>query len=80
MAKTKELKLKELRALSVEDAKEKLASLQQLLAKERATLASGVRPENPGRIRSTRKAIARLFTILTEKSKKAKMGEMKRNE
>ncbi len=70
MAKTKEFKLKELRALSLEDSKEKLATLQAQLAKERATLASGVRPENPGKIGSIRKTIARLLTIITEKSKK----------
>ena len=72
MAKTKELKLKELRALPVEEAKEKLAALQQQLAKERATLASGVRPENPGKIRSIRKAIARLHTIITERIRAGK--------
>jgi len=72
MAKTKELKLKELRALPVEEAKEKLAALQQQLAKERATLASGVRPENPGKIRSIRKAIARLHTIITERIRTGK--------
>ncbi len=75
MAKTKEFKVKELRALSVEDAREKLLDLQQKLAKERATLASGVRPENPGKIRSMRKAIARLLTIITEKTKKIEKGK-----
>jgi len=70
MAKGKELKLKELHALTVEEAKEKLAILQAQLAKERATLASGVRPENPGKIGSIRKTIARLFTIITQKTKK----------
>lgn len=69
MAKAKEMKIKELRALSLEEAKEKLAELRQALAKERATLASGVRPENPGKIRSIRKAIARLLTVIGEKNK-----------
>lgn len=70
MVKTKEFKLKELRALSLEDAKEKLSTLQAQLAKERATLASGVRPENPGKIGSIRKTIARLLTIIGEKTQK----------
>lgn len=77
MAKTKELKVKELRALPLEEARDKLAELQRALAKERASLASGVRPENPGKIRSIRKAIARLLTIITEKTKKNGGNEKK---
>lgn len=69
MAKTKEFKVKELRGMSLEDSVDKLSELQGVLAKERATLASGVRPENPGKIRSVRKTIARLHTLINEKTK-----------
>lgn len=75
MAKTKELKLKELRGLPVEEMRDKLAQLSQDLAKERATLASGVRPENPGKIGALRKTIARLHTLITEKTNKKKSEE-----
>jgi large subunit ribosomal protein L29 len=49
---------------------ERLQQLQQLrneLAREKAAISSGTRPENAGRIRERRKTIARILTIMAEK-------------
>ncbi len=58
---------KELRALSKEELEEKLISLRAILAKERAAIASGTRPEKPATINNTKKSIARILTILKER-------------
>ena len=59
--------LNELRDIPQEELNERLISLRTKLAKERATIASGTRPENPGNIRKLRKDIARILTIISEK-------------
>ena len=64
------MKASEIREMSATETGEKLAQLRKDLAKERATIASGTRPENPGKIRAMRKDIARMLTILNEKEKK----------
>lgn len=46
--------------------------MQQLkteLSRENAAVSSGTKPENPGRIKHTRRAIARILTIQNEKKK-----------
>jgi len=53
--------------MSPQEREEKLQQLRNELAKERAAIASGTRPENPGRIREIRKTIARILTIQNEK-------------
>jgi len=63
------VKAKEVRDLGPDEAREKLAALRKELAKQRAVIASGTRPENPGKVRSIRKDIARILTILNEKEK-----------
>ncbi len=55
--------------MGADEAREKLAALRKELAKQRAVIASGTRPENPGKVRSIRKDIARILTILNEKEK-----------
>ena len=64
------MKASEIREMSATETGEKLAQLRKDLAKERATIASGTRPENPGKIRAMRKDIARMLTILNEKERK----------
>ncbi|MCD6522844.1 MAG: 50S ribosomal protein L29 [Candidatus Diapherotrites archaeon] len=61
------LKPKQIREMSPQEREEKLQQLRNELAKERAAIASGTRPENPGRIREIRKTIARILTIQNEK-------------
>jgi large subunit ribosomal protein L29 len=60
-------KTAEIRELAAAEIKEKAAALRRDLAKEKAVIASGTRPENPGKIRSIRRDIARMLTILKEK-------------
>ena len=61
------LKRKELRELEEKELKEKLESLQQELRTERAKMATGGVPDNPGKMREVKKTIARLNTIAGER-------------
>ncbi len=61
------VKAKDLVGLEKEDLTAKIVELKQDLAKERATIASGTKSENPGKIRKIRRDIARVFTILKTK-------------
>lgn len=60
------LNSKEIRALSLEEQSAKLAELKKNLSKEKGLVASGTRPENPGKIRDSRKTVARILTIQRE--------------
>jgi large subunit ribosomal protein L29 len=64
------MKLGEMRSMALSDAMEQLAQLRAELAKERAVVAGGTRPENPGKIRQLRKTIARMLTIMRERELK----------
>lgn len=59
----------EVRGLSNEEAIEKLAKLRRELAKERAIIESGTRPEKPSKIRNIKRDIARILTTLNERRK-----------
>ncbi|MCD6434401.1 MAG: 50S ribosomal protein L29 [Candidatus Diapherotrites archaeon] len=61
------LKNKELREMSTEELENYLNEARAELKKEKAQIASGTRPENPGRIRTLRRYIARILTILNER-------------
>lgn len=65
------MKARELKELSEEQLKSKLAELNLNLFNHRFTAKTG-HLENPSVIRQTRKDIARIKTILTEKVKAAK--------
>lgn len=58
----------ELRAMTLEELKEKEKELRKELFNLRFRLATG-EIENPMRIRAVRKDIARVLTIMTEKMK-----------
>jgi large subunit ribosomal protein L29 len=73
-------KTAEIRELTVAEIKEKAAGLRRDLAKEKAVIASGTRPENPGKIRSIRRDIARMLTILKEKETVKEKTSGKRKE
>ncbi len=64
------MKLSEMRSTSLQDLKEQVIQLRSELAKERAVIAGGTRPENPGRIRNLRKTIAKLLTVANERERK----------
>src|SRR3989338_5229450 len=80
------MKPKELREMGEESLEEKLLELRTGLSKERGTISSGTKPENPGKIKQMRRDIARILTILNEnqsmktekKQEKKEMPEKKK--
>ncbi|MFW6448925.1 MAG: 50S ribosomal protein L29 [Halobacteriota archaeon] len=56
----------EIRDMTPAERAAELADLETELLNERAVIAAGGAPENPGRIRELRRAIARLKTIQRE--------------
>jgi len=64
------LKSDEIRDMSLEEMEAKLEELSSELARVRGMAATGGSLENPGRIRELRRTIARLKTIMKEKSKR----------
>ena len=77
----KVMRYKDIKGMSSAELDEKILANKQALAKERATIASGVRSENPGKIRKLRREIAKMLTALNEKNKavKEKKEEKKKN-
>ena len=69
------LKQKELMSMTVNELTGKAVELKQDLAKERATIASGTRAENPGKVRKIRRDIARIFTAITAKKREELKGK-----
>jgi len=65
------LKPKEIRALSPDEKVEKLRELKEELLHERGVASMGGAPMSPGRIRSIRKTIARINTIINEEKRKS---------
>ncbi len=65
------MKTSELRALTVDELKNKENDLRKELFNLRFQKATG-EIENPMRIRAVRKDIARILTIITEKTKSGK--------
>ena len=63
------LRASEIREMTAEELEDKLSQLQKDLMKVRGVLASGGIPENVGRIRETRRTIARINTLKNEKAK-----------
>lgn len=52
--------------MSPKEIEKKLQEIRAELSKEMAAVASGTRPENPGRIKELRRTIARILTIKKE--------------
>jgi len=67
------VKLNEIRGLGSEELNAKIIDLKAVLAKERASVASGTRAENPGKIKKIRREVARMFTVITERAKGIKV-------
>jgi ribosomal protein L29 len=65
------MKFKELKSMPKAELKDKLAQLKLELTKERAQIATGTVPKNPGKVKVTRKTIARIETLLAVEDKKA---------
>lgn len=60
------LKASEVRTLSKEDRKSKLAEIELELMKERGVQAMGGSTPSPGKIRTLRRERARILTIIRE--------------
>jgi large subunit ribosomal protein L29 len=63
------LKVKEIREMSVQQIDEKIVQLRTDYAKMMSQKRSGGAPENSGKMRTIRKAIARLMTIKSQKER-----------
>ena len=58
---------KEINNLSVADLKNKLVEIKKQLMKHNAQIAIGIVPKSPGLVKETKKAIAKIKTILHQK-------------
>ncbi|MDD4280617.1 MAG: 50S ribosomal protein L29 [Candidatus Methanofastidiosa archaeon] len=63
------LRVGDIKDLGYEDMVAKRDELRFELAREKALLATGSAPDNPGRIRELKRTIARINTILVQKEK-----------
>ena len=61
------LRSEEIRDMSINEMEEKIKELKNELFRERAIIASGGVPENPGRIKEIKRTIARILTIKRER-------------
>lgn len=64
------IRIRELRNMSQKDLNEKLADIRKEVMSERAKIATGGLPDNPGKLAEMRKVIARIKTITVEKGYK----------
>jgi len=62
------LRMKELRALSDEELRRRVADAENDLLRERGVAAMGGAPPSPGRMRALRTNVARALTVLSERS------------
>jgi len=62
------LRMRELRALTDEELRRKIADTENDLLRERGIAAMGGAPPSPGRMRALRTNVARALTVLTERS------------
>ncbi|MGI0067797.1 MAG: 50S ribosomal protein L29 [Thermoplasmata archaeon] len=68
------LRMKELRELSDDDLRRKIADTEGDLLRERGVAAMGGAPPSPGRMRSLRTNVARALTVLNERERGARQG------
>lgn len=61
------LRKSELKNLSKEETNKKITELKMELMKLRAQVSRGTPPENPGKIRSIKRTIARILTFQNQK-------------
>ena len=61
------MKIKELRVLGENELKQKMTELYKELMKDNAQVATGTIPKNPGKLRLSKKTIARIKTLLAQK-------------
>lgn len=61
------MKFKELKKMDKNGLETKIVDLRKDLMKLNAQVATGTTPENPGKIRSIKKTLAKIYTIQNEK-------------
>ena len=61
------MKFKELAAMSRTELEEKQKEMQMELIKANAQIATGTIPKNPGQVKQTKKAIAKIKQLLSQK-------------
>ena len=64
------VRMKEIRDMTSEQRQQKLEELRTELSKMRTLINAGGSVENPGRVRTLRKSIAQLKTVMNEESLK----------
>ena len=62
------MKMNNLTSMNVEDLNAKVKELRKELIKHNAQIATGTTPKSPGQVRQTKKTIARILTVLKQKS------------
>lgn len=65
------MKFKDLKAMPRNELNEKLLELKRELIKENAQVAIGTIPKNPGKLKTTKKTIAKIKSLVS-KSEEAK--------
>ena len=68
------LRMKDLRALTEEELRRRIADAENDLLRERGVAAMGGAPPSPGRMRALRTNVARALTVLSERSLAAQEG------
>jgi large subunit ribosomal protein L29 len=63
------LRMKDLRALSDAELRDKIAQIENDLLRERGVAAMGGAPPSPGRMRALRTNVARALTVLSERTR-----------
>ena len=62
------MKFKEIAALEEKALAEKLKDLKMELLKENSQVATGTTPKSPGHLKDIKKTIARIKTVMTQRS------------
>ncbi|MHC1605370.1 MAG: 50S ribosomal protein L29 [Candidatus Methanofastidiosia archaeon] len=68
------LRVDDIKELGEEDMIAKRDELRFELAREKALLATGSAPENPGRIRELKRTIARINTLINQTKQNERRG------
>jgi len=61
------LKKNELKTLSADEMNNRLVEIKKEIMKLRAQVSRGTPPENPGKIRALKRAVAKILTIQNQK-------------
>lgn len=69
------LKISQIREMPAAELGEKVSAMKAELAKEKALTASGTKSENPGKTKALRRTIAKMLTIINERSRAGKKSE-----